>query len=251
MEKIPVSVIILTKDSEKHIKQVLEQLKEFYEVLIIDNGSTDNTLLIAKEFNNVKIFKEKFIGFGPLRNKAINYAKYDWILFIDSDEIVTSNMKEKIKKIDFTKMNYIYAFLRKNYYKNKLINCCGWEKDYVKRLFNRNHTNYSNKKVHEDIIEKRTSKVVYIKDGLNHYAYDGVDKLIDKMQYYSTLWSLENKKCCCLVRGIFSSIFKFIKNYFLEKGIFYGYEGFIISVCNSLGVFFKYIKLYEREKYEN
>jgi glycosyltransferase involved in cell wall biosynthesis len=248
---IEVSVIILTKNSEKYLKKVLESLKDFAEILIIDNGSTDNTLNIAESFKNCKIYKEKFIGFGPLKNKALMYAKNDWVLFVDSDEIVKKSMIEKIKTIDFNKKNVVYSFLRDNYYKDKLIKCCGWENDYVIRLFNKKYTKFNNKLVHESVIIKNDTKIIKIKDGFKHYAYSSIEQLIEKMQYYSSLFAKENNGKPSLTKLTLSPFFKFIKNFFFQKGFLYGYIGFVISVSNANGVLYKYLKLYEKIKNES
>jgi len=248
---IKISVIILTKNSQKYLKDVLDALNIFNEILLIDNGSTDNTLEIAKSYENVKIYKEEFIGFGPLKNKALGYATNDWVLFIDSDEIVTKEMKEKISNISLNKINRVYSFLRLNYYKDQLINCCGWENDYVKRLFNKNYTNFNNNLVHESIIQKSDTELIKIKNGLKHYSFNSIEELISKMQHYSTLFAKESNKNPSLLKAVSSATFKFIKNYFFQKGFLYGYKGLVISVSNANGVFYKYMKLYERKKYEN
>lgn len=249
--KLPISVVILTKNSEKYLKRVLDSLISFDEVLIIDNGSTDNTLKIASKYENVKIYKEKFIGFGPLKNRALNYCKNDWVLYIDSDEVVTSNMIKKIYELDLSKKNYVYSFLRFNYYNGKLIKCCGWENDFVIRLFNKNHTSFNNNLVHESVILKKNTKLVKIKEGIDHYSFDSIEELINKMQHYSTLYAKESKKRVTILKAISSATFKFFKNYFFQKGFLYGYEGLVISVSNANGVFYKYMKLYEKVKNEN
>lgn len=248
---IEISVIILTKNSEKYLKEVLESLKDFEEILIIDNGSTDNTVKITKEFKNCKIYKEKFIGFGPLKNKALIHAKNNWVLFVDSDEIAKKKMIEKIKIIDFSEQNRVYSFLRDNYYKKKLIKCCGWENDYVIRLFNRKYTKFNDNLVHESVIIKNDTKLVKIKEGFKHYSYSSIKQLIDKMQYYSSLFAKENNYKPPLTKLILSPFFRFIKNYFFQKGFLYGYIGFVISISNANGVLYKYLKLYEKVKNEN
>jgi len=243
---IKITIIILTKNSQKYLKNVLDSLKEFEEILIIDNGSTDNTLNITNKFKNTKIIKEKFIGFGPLKNKSLKYTKNEWVLFIDSDEIVKKEMIQTIKKLNLSQKNRVYSFLRDNYYKDKLIKCCGWENDYVIRLFNKTYTKFNNNLVHESVIIKKDTKLIRIKDGIKHYAYSSIDELIEKMQKYSSLFAKENNYKPSFTKLIISPLFKFIKNYFFQKGFLYGYIGFTISLSNANGVIYKYLKLYEK-----
>jgi len=146
-----ITVTILTKNSQKHIKKCLQALSNFNEIIILDNGSNDKTLEIAKQFENIKIFKNQFIGFGPLKNLAIKYASNEWILSVDSDEILSKELVYEILNLRL-EYNCIYSILRHNYYNKEKVNCCGWQNDWVCRLFNKKHTQFNNKKVHESLI---------------------------------------------------------------------------------------------------
>jgi len=117
------------------------------------------------------------------------------------------------------------------------------------RIYNRQITSYNDAKVHESIIKKNL-QVTKIEGKLIHYSFDSIEGLLDKLQRYSTLWAEQNKfkKSSSLGRATFRSFFAFFKNFILQKGIIGGKNGFLISVCNSLGVFFKYAKLAEINK---
>lgn len=250
LEKI--SVIIIVKNAQNTLPECLNSLKEFGEIILLNNESTDNTLKIAKEFQkefaHLYIYESKFIGFGALKNLALSYAKNDWILNIDADEILENEAKEELKKLEFREQN-ILALPRKNLYKGEWIKACGWWPDHVLRVFNKKHTKFNENLVHESLILYPNTQKVYLKNGLKHFAFESIDDLLDKLQKYSRLWALQNLHkesgiCKALARGFWT----FFRNYVLKKGIFYGYKGFAISVCNGLGAFFKYIKLYELKK---
>ena len=89
-----ISTVIISKNASKTIKTTLDSLKKFKEVILFDNGSTDDTLYIAGTYNNVIISKGKFIGFGATKNHAITFAKNNWIFSIDADEITKVNGKK-------------------------------------------------------------------------------------------------------------------------------------------------------------
>lgn len=243
----PISVTILTKNSEKYLQRCLDALQSFQEIIVLDNGSTDTTLMIASHYSNVVIVEHPFIGFGPLKNMAIDKASNDWILSIDSDEIASEALIREIQSLDFTDPSAIYSIPRDNYYNNRLIRCCGWSPDRVLRLFNRHHTHFKNLQVHESLTIKNNSKLLHIQNTLHHYSYANSEELINKMQKYSSLYAEQNTKKSSPAKAFFRALFAFIKNYFFQKGFLYGYEGLLISVTNANNVFYKYIKLCEKQ----
>ncbi|MCX2683748.1 glycosyltransferase [Campylobacter sp. MIT 21-1685] len=244
-----ISVIIIVKNAEKTLQKCLQSLKNFDEIVLLDNGSTDSTLEIAKEYNekfdNLKVFHSKFIGFGALRNLAISYTKNDFILSIDADEVLEISTKEELETVHL-KDNSIIALPRKNLYKNEWIKACGWSPDFVYRIFNKKFTQFNKSLIHESVIIPSNAEIVKFQNGLKHYAYDSIDTLLEKCQRYSSLWAQQNvKKKSSMIESVVRSGWKFFRDYFFKKGFLYGYKGFMISVCNALGVFFKYAKLYE------
>ncbi|ELH5470147.1 glycosyltransferase family 2 protein [Campylobacter coli] len=250
LEKI--SVIIIVKNAQNTLFECLNSLKEFGEIILLNNKSTDDTLKIAKEFQkdftHLYIYESKFIGFGALKNLALSHAKNEWILNIDADEILENEAKEELKKLEFKEQN-ILALPRKNLYKGEWIKACGWWPDHVLRVFNKKHTKFNENLVHESLILHPNTQKVYLKNGLKHYAFRDISHLIDKMQYYSSLWAKQNiHKKSGVLKANLRAFWTFFRNYFLKNGFLYGYEGFTISVCNALGTFFKYMKLYELKK---
>ena len=239
----PISVTMLTKNSSRYIEACLSSLVDFDEVVVLDNGSTDDTLEIAQRFANVKIFTSEFIGFGPLKNLAQTHASHDWILSIDSDEVLTPELRQAIQNTTFDEQ-CIYGFNRLNHFKGQPVHCCGWDKDTVKRIYNRTRTQFDNAQVHESI-QMQGLTLTTIRGNLLHYSYDSIEELIDKLQKYSTLWAEQNyqKKTSSIFKAVYKSLFAFFKNYILQKGILHGGIGLLISVCAAFGVFAKYAKL--------
>ena len=244
-----ISITILTKNSAACLAECLSALEAFDEVVIVDNGSTDSTKAIASGFRNVTLYEHPFIGFGPLKNVAVDKASNDWILSVDSDEIVAPELVREILGLELDS-NSLYAIHRDNYYHRRLIRGCGWQNDRVERLFNRRSTRFDDKRIHEGIARRDGMKTVLLQGRLKHYSYDNASQLIHKMQHYSTLWAEENqgRKKATPLKALLNGMVTFVKSYVLKSGWKYGYEGLLISISNANGAFYKYIKLYEADR---
>lgn len=240
-----ISVTILAKNSSQYLHQVLAALKDFPEVLIYDNGSSDNTCQIASQFPNVTIVHGPFEGFGPTHNNASSAAKYDWILSIDSDEVVSPELSQEILAVKLDGRS-VYSFPRHNYYKGKWIRWCGWYPDRQIRLYNRTVTRFTDQKVHERIISDNLN-VVQLKAPLIHYSYRSSADFLGKMQSYSELFAQQNggRKQSSLCKAVLHGLFAFVKSYLIKRGFLGGQQGFEISLYNANTAFYKYLKLQE------
>lgn len=240
-----ISVTILTKNSQKYLQEVLSALSSFDEVLLYDNGSTDATFDIAQAFPNVKIVRGEFLGFGPTHNKASSLAKHDWILSVDSDEVVTPEMAQEILSAQLSP-DAVYSFPRHNFYNGKWIKWCGWFPDRQWRLYNRTRTNFTDAQVHESII-LGDLRHVSLQGPLRHYSYGSHYEFLAKMQSYSDLFAKQNcgKKRASPCKAVLHGLAAFLKAYVLKRGFLGGYEGFVISIYNGNTAFYKYLKLYE------
>lgn len=240
-----ISVTILTKNSQKHLHEVLRSLALFDEVVIYDNGSTDGTIDIAQSYPNVVLFEGPFLGFGATHNKVTELAKNDWILSIDSDEVVTEKMMSEILKTELN-IDTVYSFPRENLYNHKVIKGCGWYPDRQLRLYNRTKTRFSDAQVHEQVITK-DMKIIEMKYPIRHYSYECLSDFLTKMQLYSDLFAKQNvgKRKASLLTALGHGSFAFFKSYFIKRGFLDGYEGFVISMYNSQTAYYKYLKLRE------
>lgn len=235
---------MLTKNCADTIEATLTAVRSFPEVIVLDNGSTDATLEIAKRFPNVQIHTSPFIGFGPLRNAAAKLAKHDWILALDSDEVPSPLLIEELFALQ-PDSRVAYAVRRHNYYNGKWIRGCGWDPEWVARLYHRGKCQYSESAVHESLI---ADQVVRLKGPLIHTPYRSTAEFLHKMQHYSTLFAEQNKGKSSFGKAVLHGFFAFFRSYFLKKGWRCGAEGFVISMYNGNTAFYKYLKLAERSK---
>lgn len=241
-----ISVAIIVKDGEQYIEECLQSLVPFDDVLLLDTGSTDRTMEIARRFQNVRIEEREFIGFGPTKNLAAGLAKHDWILSVDSDEVITPELSSEIQALSLED-DQVYRFSRHSYYRGKFIKGCGWYPDKILRLYNKQRTGLNDNKVHESVMVKEGMGITDLKGALKHYPYDNAGSLVTKLQFYSTLFAEQNKgklKSSPL-RAVSRGMAAFFKGYIIRRGFLDGYEGFHIAFCQGLATYLKYLKLYE------
>ena len=237
---------VLTFNSEETIEACLKSLEEFDDVVILDTGSKDQTLEIARRFSNVRIFFEEFIGFGPLHNVATSHARHDWILSIDADEVMSESAVGEIKNICLDE-GTVYGVLFRNYFNGKWIRFCGWYPEYKLRMYNRKVTRFTDDFVHETV-ETKGMKVVRLKEPVAHFSYRKISHFLTKMEKYSELFGEQNrgKRKSSLAKAIMKSWAAFFRSYILKKGFLNGKEGYIISRYQADTTYYKYLKLDEK-----
>ena len=243
-----ISVVVLAKNNEQTIKKTLESLNKFDDVVVYDNGSSDNTKNIAKSFSNVNLIEGEFKGFGWTKNQAASFAKNDWILIIDSDEVVDAELFNELENIVLNQ-DTVYKLNFKAFYKDIQVKYCGWNNQKIKRLYNKKVTAYNSNDVHEDIIADGL-KIEFIKGNVEHYSYQTISQFIIKADRYSTLFAQNNvgKKSSSPSKAFFNGMYSFFRTYFLKQGFRDGYVGLIVAYSHMVTNFYKYIKLYELNK---
>ncbi len=234
-----ISVVIIAQNAQETIKECLESLKDFSEVILYLNNSTDSTKDIAKKFDNVKIIDGDFLGFGPTKNKAAQYASNHWILSLDSDEVLNKELIDEIKKQDFTNEHILFVLKRDNYF----LGAKTVSKDFIVRIYNTLHTKFNDNVVHENIIVQKNSKIIKLKHSFKHHNIIHINQTLTKMIKYTDLGSKDKKMCIFLV-VIAKAFFAFIQSYFIRLYFLNGWRGFVISITNANRRFYKYLKQY-------
>lgn len=228
-----ITVTILTKDNEATLEQTLESVKG-YDVLVLDTGSSDGTLEIAKRYG-ARIEKSPFIGFGKLKNLAAELAEGDWILSLDADEVLSADLPKELDEA------CIYSFPFHNYFNGKWIKGCGWYPDRHVRLYHKVHARFSDDQVHEKLHGGREVKLGL---PIRHYSYRSIDDFLRKMDRYSSLFAEQREgKKSSLGKALLHSWWAFFKSYIIKRGVLCGREGFIISQYNAHVAYYKYLKL--------
>ena len=241
---IKVSVYIICKNEEKHIKRVLESVKEFTEIIIVDSGSIDNTLEIAKNYTD-NIYHQEWMGFAKQKEYARSLCSNEWVLNLDADEELTIELKNEIistineNKVDGLNIKISSLYLGKfNSDKSKF--------NRRIRFFRKDLGYYPEKLVHESIIVN--GKIKKAKGFIYDYGTIDLKTHLDKINAYSSLRAeekFEKNKKSSLFKLLFVFPLAFFKSYIIKRSFLNGTRGFIASMNNSFYAYLKEAKLYE------
>jgi glycosyltransferase involved in cell wall biosynthesis len=257
LEKVPVSVVIITKNEEENIRACLKSVSFAGQIVLLDSGSTDKTLEIAAEFG-CEIYSEEWRGFGPQKQSALEKCRLPWILVLDADERIPPQTAEVIKKIvtDPQTPEAGFSFPRKNYFQGRWIKHAGWWPDRIIRLFRKEAGRMTTAIVHESVEVQGTVGMLDV--AIEHYTESRLSKIIQKIDKYSTLGAedaFKEGRKASMLSAFLRAFFTFFQDYFLRLGFLDGSPGLTLAVTDSVNKFFKYAKLNElirnKHKYSN
>ena len=246
------SVIIITKNEELNIRACLESVVWADEIIVVDSGSSDNTVGICKELGT-QVHVMDWPGYGPQKNRALKLATGDWVLSLDADERVSSVLRSEIQSaIANPGEAAAFRIPRSSSYCGRIMRHSGWWPDYVTRLFKRGPACFSDDLVHEHLIVE--GKTATLKQPLLHEAFRDLEKVLQKLNGYSSTGAvmlLQRGRKATLASAVGHGLWTFIRTYFLHAGFLDGREGFMLAVSNAEGAYYRYLKamlLAEKQK---
>jgi len=231
----PLSIVLLTRNSEKHLQEVLASAAFADEIVIYDGASTDNTLSIAEEFGARIEAQEPWQGFGAMKQQAVDLARNDWVFVLDSDEVITPALQREIQETLKNPECDGYLVPRLNYFFGKAIRHGGLYPDTTVRLFHRQKGRFTPDAVHEKV--RIEGKIGTLKEPMKHYAYDSVEAFIAKQNRYSTLGAKSNR-----IKALINPFWTFFRMYVVKRGFMDGWHGYIIARLYAQYTFWKYSK---------
>jgi len=170
---MPLSVIIITRNESANIVACLESVAFADEVIVLDGQSTDDTVSLAQN-SGAKVFTApSWEGFGPQKNKALSYASHDWVLSIDADERVSTDLALEIQQVLSQPQHTLYDIPRLTNFCGQWIHHCGWRPDRVARLFQKHAARFSDDVVHEKLVSNDQHAKGTLQHSLLHYSYPG------------------------------------------------------------------------------
>lgn len=238
---IKLTAVILAKNEEKNIQNCLESVKFCDEILVIDDNSSDKTVDISRKMG-AKVFNHSLDNdFAGQRNFALRQAQGQWVLFVDSDEIVSPSLRKEINNLQFTIYNGFFI-KRKDYWQGKEIKYGETGNIKILRLAKREAGNWI-RPVHE--IWQVKGRTGTLKNSIFHYPHPTLRESISEINQYSTLHAEENLKQgkkSSLLKIIFWPKGKFVYNWIFRMGFLDGMAGFMIALMMSFHSFLAWSK---------
>lgn len=240
-----ISASIITKNEEVNIAECLELLSWVDEIVVLDSGSSDRTVEIARHYTD-KVFVEEWRGQGAQKNRALELAKGPWIISIDADERVPPELAGEMREAIISPRLNAYAVRRKNIYRGRWIRHGGWWPDWVTRLFKKGEAYFNDRVIHDSL--QVQGAMGRLSHPLIHYSFRSAEDFLTRAHWYAIHQATEmynEGKEASLWTAISHAAFSLGQAYFLRWGFLDGAPGTLIAVSNAVGVFYRYMMLRE------
>jgi glycosyltransferase involved in cell wall biosynthesis len=238
----PLSAVLITRNEAGIIRPTLEAIAWCDEIIIVDSGSTDDTLAICAEYG-AKCFTHVFQGFGPQKQYAVSLATNDWVLCLDADEVLSKKLQEDIQKVMQNPMADGYRLRRTLVFMDTVFKYGRESREYHLRLFNRAKGNFNDATVHEKVV--LNGSIQNIHSVIMHYSYTSIEQYFNKFNEYTTAGArqlaVKGKHRSFLLLAL-SLPFNFCKHYIIYGNFRNGSAGWVWSLFSSFYPIVKYIK---------
>jgi len=248
--RVPISAVVITLNEEHNIERCLQHLSFCKEIIVVDSGSRDGTVELAKRYTD-KVFSVPWEGFAAQKNKAIEAASYKWVLSVDADEVVTADLQVEIRKL-FRAGDPVliacYSIPRKTLHFGRWIKHGGWYPNRLVRLFDKTRGKWEGEELHEKWVS--TGVTGELQQDLEHHSFENLADQVNRNNRYSSLGAAKLQRQgnrFASFRLFTKPLSKFVETYVVKRGFLDGYPGFIISISAAYSVFLKWAKLWELE----
>jgi glycosyltransferase involved in cell wall biosynthesis len=244
--RLPISVIITTFNEEINIEDCIRSVLWADEILVVDSGSTDRTVELARR-QPVRLLEREYFGSAAQKNWSMDRVQNDWVLILDADERATDDLVlEVLQLLIEGPQFYGYFVRRRNIVLGKVIRHSGWSTDKVIRFFHRAHGRYPDRRVHADLDIEGPTPV--LRNSLLHYTFRSLDQYWEKLRNYAE-WGAaqgfrEGRRAGVLeLAG--RPVWRFLRTYFLQLGFLDGLHGLVVCGLQAFGSFLKYARLWD------
>ncbi|MDT8371110.1 MAG: glycosyltransferase family 2 protein [Gammaproteobacteria bacterium] len=242
-----ISVFLVVKNEAHNIERVLKSVQDFDDIVVVDSDSTDNTMELAAHYTD-RLYNHEWQGMAVQKEYAKSLCKHDWVLNLDADEELTSELKQQI--VDLVKTNNDIAGADipiQEFFMGLPGHSAARMNSHI-RLFRQTKAKYGSERFHESAVVNGV--VTPLTGQINHYGETSIEVKVAKTNTYSSgkaLDKFERGKHSHLLKLVVIFPLMFVKSYFIRRNFLNGRRGFIGSMVNAFYAFLKEAKLYEFE----
>lgn len=243
------TVTIITLNESQHIAAAIDSAAWADEILVVDSGSTDDTVAIAAS-RGVRVMQRTWPGYVDQKNYAASVASHDWIFSLDADERITPALADEIRRlVAGDPAERAFRVPRVTFHLGRWVRTTDFYPDYQTRLYDRRAARWQGRHVHESVVADGPSG--QLRHELQHYSYRDLSDHLERINHYSTLAArqmYESGRRATAVDLLTHPPAAFLRNYLLRGGITDGMAGLTISLVNAYSVLLKFAKLWEMQQ---
>ena len=242
------TLVVITKNAAKCLENCLKSADWIENKIVVDSGSSDNTVDIAKRAG-ANVIHQEWLGFGPQKQFAVMQAPTDWVLCLDADEFLSQELSQSLKSLfEQNELLDAYKFPRSNKFLGRFLKRGEGYPDWSLRLFNKTKARWSDDLVHEKVVAIGSGplKVGKLSGDLMHESGESISHYIEKQNRYTDIQAqlmIEKGVKVTGSRLIFSPFMRFVKFYFIKRGFLDGLPGFVHIAIGCFAAFLKYLKV--------
>ncbi len=243
---IKLSTVIITLNEASNIKRCLESVIPVSdEVIVVDSESTDSTIEIAANLG-AKTLIQPFLGHKQQKAFAAQQASFDYILSIDADEALDSELQNAIRQLKTNWSHDVYTVKRLNQYCGKWIKYSGWNKDINTRVWKKGKANWGGTNPHDKLIPIPDATRGNLKGNLLHFTYNSLSQHLQQIDYFTEIAAnqmFEKQKKVSVLTALCKSVFRFFRTFILQRGFLDGHRGLTLCYAQAFETYMKYAKL--------
>lgn len=244
MSKTTLTVIIAAKNEGHQIAACVRSASFADEVLVLDSGSTDDTIQQARNAGGI-VHQTDWPGYGPQQQRGIDLAKSDWVLSLDADEIITDKLRGEILSAVANSQFDGFRIPRRSSFCGVFIEHSGWRPDYTLRLVRRSLAGFTDHFLHAHMTVQGT--VGHLASPIIHYSYRSLDDVLEKLNRYSRGAAIDARDrgvSSTLTKALLKGFWSFFRTYFIKQGFRDGQMGLVLAIYNSQTTYYKYLRLW-------
>ena len=248
--RAPLSAVLITRNATSVLEPCLDSLAFVDEIVVVDSGSTDGTVDLARS-KGARVVQKEWLGFGQQKQFAVEQARNDWVLCVDADERVSAELARSIERALATPASPVYRMARRNRFLGRWLSHGEGYPDWSPRLFNRMNARWSDDLVHEKVLYAVTPGT--LEGDLLHDSYDDLSTYLERQNRYTTLaarQAFEQGRGANVLHLFLSPVVRFFKFYVMRLGFLDGLPGLMHISIGCMNSYVKYMKLIELRRAE-